>query len=50
MEAGAIGVTFGRNIFQHRNPPAILKALSKVIFEGKKPKGLLKELDKSTTN
>jgi fructose-bisphosphate aldolase / 2-amino-3,7-dideoxy-D-threo-hept-6-ulosonate synthase len=50
MEAGAIGVTFGRNIFQHRNPPAILRALSKVIFEGKKPKGLLKDLDKSTTN
>jgi fructose-bisphosphate aldolase / 2-amino-3,7-dideoxy-D-threo-hept-6-ulosonate synthase len=47
MEAGAIGVTFGRNVFQHRNPPAILRALSKIIFEGKKPKGVLRDLDES---
>lgn len=47
MEAGAIGVTFGRNVFQHRNPPAILRALSKIIFEGKKSKGVLRDLDES---
>lgn len=34
MEAGAIGVTFGRNVFQHRKPTAIVKALSAIIREG----------------
>ncbi|MFP3132963.1 MAG: 2-amino-3,7-dideoxy-D-threo-hept-6-ulosonate synthase [Nitrososphaeria archaeon] len=32
MEAGAIGVTFGRNIFQDKNPKAVVKALGKIIF------------------
>ena len=31
MEAGAIGVTFGRNVFQHKNPTSIVKALSMLI-------------------
>jgi DhnA family fructose-bisphosphate aldolase class Ia len=35
MKAGAIGVTFGRNIFQHVNPPAIIRALSEIILKGK---------------
>jgi fructose-bisphosphate aldolase/2-amino-3,7-dideoxy-D-threo-hept-6-ulosonate synthase len=34
MEAGAAGVTFGRNIFQHRDPTLITRALYKVVFEG----------------
>lgn len=34
MEAGAIGVTFGRNVFQHSNPVAMLHALSTIIREG----------------
>ena len=38
MQAGAIGVTFGRNIFQHKNPPQILGALSEIIFSSKKEK------------
>ena len=42
MQAGAIGVTFGRNIFQHKNPPNILNALSKIIFKGEKPEALRK--------
>lgn len=32
MNAGAIGVTFGRNIFQHRRPNEIIKALHSIIF------------------
>ena len=32
MQAGAIGVTFGRNIFQHRNPPKIIKSLHDIIM------------------
>jgi fructose-bisphosphate aldolase/2-amino-3,7-dideoxy-D-threo-hept-6-ulosonate synthase len=27
ITAGAKGVTFGRNIFQHKNPPAIVRSL-----------------------
>ena len=44
MEAGAKGVTFGRNIFQHRNPPAIIHALSNIILGGKSPKEVLADL------
>jgi fructose-bisphosphate aldolase / 2-amino-3,7-dideoxy-D-threo-hept-6-ulosonate synthase len=33
MNAGAIGVTFGRNIFQHKRPNEIIKALHSIIFE-----------------
>jgi fructose-bisphosphate aldolase/2-amino-3,7-dideoxy-D-threo-hept-6-ulosonate synthase len=44
MEAGAKGVTFGRNIFQHRNPPAIINALYKVVMEGKTSKEVLGKL------
>ena len=35
MRAGAIGVTFGRNIFQHNNPNEIIKALYAIIIENK---------------
>lgn len=31
IEAGASGVTMGRNIWQHRNPEAIIKAIKKII-------------------
>jgi fructose-bisphosphate aldolase / 2-amino-3,7-dideoxy-D-threo-hept-6-ulosonate synthase len=44
MKAGAKGVTFGRNIFQNRNPPAMVRALHKVIFDGKNPKEVVKQL------
>jgi fructose-bisphosphate aldolase / 2-amino-3,7-dideoxy-D-threo-hept-6-ulosonate synthase len=44
MQAGAIGVTFGRNIFQHKNPPQILHALSRIIFNSEKPKEVLRNI------
>jgi fructose-bisphosphate aldolase/2-amino-3,7-dideoxy-D-threo-hept-6-ulosonate synthase len=44
MQAGAIGVTFGRNIFQHKNPPNILNALSRIIFNSEKPSEALKNI------
>jgi fructose-bisphosphate aldolase / 2-amino-3,7-dideoxy-D-threo-hept-6-ulosonate synthase len=47
MAAGAIGVTFGRNIFQHQKPPAIIHALYKVVIEGKSPKEALSDLDRN---
>lgn len=33
IEAGAVGVTFGRNIFQHENPEKIVKAIGKIVYE-----------------
>lgn len=34
MEAGAQGISIGRNVFQHENPRAITKALAQIIFDG----------------
>ncbi|MCZ6680054.1 MAG: hypothetical protein O7E52_22725 [Candidatus Poribacteria bacterium] len=34
MEAGAIGVAFGRNVFQHPNPTGMVRALRQVVHEG----------------
>jgi DhnA family fructose-bisphosphate aldolase class Ia len=45
MAAGAKGVTFGRNIFQHKNPPAMVRALHKIIIENKTIREALKELE-----
>ena len=45
MAAGAKGVTFGRNIFQHKNPPGMVRALYKIIIENKSPREALKQLD-----
>ncbi|MGA9171639.1 MAG: 2-amino-3,7-dideoxy-D-threo-hept-6-ulosonate synthase [Nitrososphaeraceae archaeon] len=50
MEAGAKGVTFGRNIFQHRNPPAIIHALSNIILGRKSPKEVLADLEQRASN
>jgi fructose-bisphosphate aldolase/2-amino-3,7-dideoxy-D-threo-hept-6-ulosonate synthase len=33
MQAGAMGVTFGRNVFQHRDPIRIVKALRRVVID-----------------
>ncbi len=44
MEAGAVGVTFGRNIFQHRDPPSMVRALAKVIFENLSVREAMREL------
>lgn len=45
MSAGAKGVTFGRNIFQHKNPPAMVRALHRIIIAGKGVREAAKELD-----
>jgi fructose-bisphosphate aldolase/2-amino-3,7-dideoxy-D-threo-hept-6-ulosonate synthase len=50
MKAGAKGVTFGRNIFQHRNPPAIIRALSRIILEDKDPQEVLLDLEQRANN
>jgi fructose-bisphosphate aldolase/2-amino-3,7-dideoxy-D-threo-hept-6-ulosonate synthase len=33
MEAGAMGVTFGRNVFQHRDPTLIVRAIRQIVIE-----------------
>ena len=33
MEAGAMGVTFGRNVFQHSDPTLIVRALKRVVID-----------------
>jgi fructose-bisphosphate aldolase / 2-amino-3,7-dideoxy-D-threo-hept-6-ulosonate synthase len=45
MAAGAKGVTFGRNIFQHKNPPAMVRALYRITIENKSVREALKELE-----
>ena len=37
MEAGAKGITFGRNIFQHKYPFKIIKLLTEIVISGKTP-------------
>jgi predicted phospho-2-dehydro-3-deoxyheptonate aldolase len=34
VEAGGAGVACGRNVFQHRDPEAMTRALASVLFEG----------------
>jgi fructose-bisphosphate aldolase/2-amino-3,7-dideoxy-D-threo-hept-6-ulosonate synthase len=33
IDAGAAGISMGRNIFQHSNPEKITKAISNIIFD-----------------
>ncbi len=41
IQAGAAGISIGRNIFQDKNPTKILQALSKIVKEGKSAKEAL---------
>jgi len=34
VQAGGVGVSIGRNVFQHRNPTSMVKALVAIIHEG----------------
>jgi len=44
MEAGAKGVSIGRNVFQAKDPEKMVKALAKIVHEGKSAKEALEEL------
>ena len=35
MDAGGAGASIGRNVFQHRNPTGMVKAISAIVHEGK---------------
>ncbi len=45
IKAGAMGITFGRNVFGHAQPEKITRALSQVVFKGLSPETAAKELD-----
>ncbi len=47
MQAGAKGVTYGRNIFEHKNPEGMTEALADIIFRKVTAKEAAKRLDKS---
>jgi len=42
MDAGAFGVAYGRSVFQHLNPSAIVRALGQIIYEDAKVAEALK--------
>lgn len=44
IEAGGAGVAFGRNIFQHRKPTAITRAICKIVHENASVDLAMKEL------
>lgn len=44
IKAGAIGASIGRNIFQHRNPTAMTRALSRIVHEETSVTRALREL------
>jgi class I fructose-bisphosphate aldolase len=44
MVAGGAGVSMGRNVFQHKNPPRIVRAICKIVHHGSTVNEALKEL------
>lgn len=34
IDAGARGVSIGRNVFQHRDPTGMTRAIAHVVFDG----------------
>jgi len=45
MDAGAKGVVVGRNIFQHKNPKGMAKAIMAIVHEGKEPSDVIKYVE-----
>src|SRR5438093_583800 len=45
MQAGAKGVTYGRNIFEHKDPPKMTHALAAIIFRKETAKEAAKYLE-----
>lgn len=46
MKAGAKGVTYGRNIFEHKSPQKMVQALAAIIFKKESAKEAAKRLGK----
>ena len=45
MKAGAKGVTYGRNIFAHKNPPKMVEALANIIYKKETAKEAVKRIE-----
>ncbi len=45
MSAGAKGVTYGRNIFAHKNPPGMVEALAAIIYGNESAREAAKRVD-----
>jgi len=45
IDAGGCGVAFGRNIWQHKDPAAMIRAISKIIHGGASVEKALQELE-----
>jgi len=48
MNAGAVGVAFGRNVWQHENPEAMTRAIWKIVHEESSVERALKEIASDT--
>lgn len=44
IRAGGAGVSIGRNVFQHKNPSGMVRALSKIVHQGASPEEAKEEL------
>jgi len=44
MKAGARGISIGRNVFQHKDPEKMVRALAKIVHQGKSVEEAVKEL------
>jgi len=44
MKAGARGISIGRNVFQHKNPEKMVRALAKIVHDGKSIEEAMEEL------
>jgi len=47
IQAGAAGLSFGRNVFQHNNPQSMSRALSAIVHDGASAKDAAKHLEGS---
>jgi len=47
VRAGAAGLSFGRNVFQHEKPEAMSRALSAIVHEGASAQDAMKRLEAS---
>ncbi len=45
IEAGAAGTSIGRNIFQHKNPTKMVRAIAAIVHEGKSAEEAMRELE-----
>jgi len=48
VQCGGAGVSIGRNVFQHKDPTAMVKALSAIVHENASVKDGLKVLGEKT--